>query len=104
MPWSHLLHDHLASPGEGDHVARLQHVVELCILNRPAASGIFLRKIKRGATETPIRVSSSTRLHRGDLHAVSCVDRRGGAIGAYGADAQAHRRPAESRAAVAPPT
>jgi putative transport protein len=33
---------------------------------RPAARGIFLRKIKRGATETPIPVLPSTKLHRGD--------------------------------------
>ena len=31
-----------------------------------AARGLFLRKIKRGATETPIPVLPSTRLHRGD--------------------------------------
>jgi putative transport protein len=33
---------------------------------QPAARGLFLRKIKRGATETPIPVLPSTRLHRGD--------------------------------------
>lgn len=32
----------------------------------PAARGVFLRKIKRGATETPIPVLASTKLQRGD--------------------------------------
>jgi putative transport protein len=32
----------------------------------PMARGVFLRKIKRGATETPIPVLPSTQLHRGD--------------------------------------
>jgi putative transport protein len=36
------------------------------LATRPAARGIFLRKIKRGATETPIPVLPSTKLHRGD--------------------------------------
>jgi putative transport protein len=36
------------------------------LATQPAARGLFLRKIKRGATETPIPVLPSTRLHRGD--------------------------------------
>ncbi|MEX3896240.1 aspartate-alanine antiporter [Paraburkholderia sp. BR10954] len=32
----------------------------------PAARGVFIRKIKRGPTETPIPVLPSTQLHRGD--------------------------------------
>ncbi|MFM0339101.1 aspartate-alanine antiporter [Paraburkholderia fungorum] len=32
----------------------------------PGARGVFLRKIKRGATETPIPVLPNTELHRGD--------------------------------------
>jgi putative transport protein len=32
----------------------------------PGARGVFIRKIKRGATETPIPVLPATKLHRGD--------------------------------------
>jgi putative transport protein len=36
------------------------------LATRPSARGVFLRKIKRGPTETQIPVLASTKLHRGD--------------------------------------
>jgi putative transport protein len=60
----------LAVPAEGVDVyvsAKAvdgQTLQQLAVL--PAARGVFIRKIKRGPTETPIPVLPSTQLHRGD--------------------------------------
>lgn len=60
----------LAVPAEGVDVyvsakdVDGQTLRELATL--PAARGVFIRKIKRGPTETPIPVLPSTQLHRGD--------------------------------------
>jgi putative transport protein len=60
----------LAVPAEGVDVYVTQKEVdgktlrELAVM--PAARGVFLRKIKRGATETQIPILPSTQLHRGD--------------------------------------
>jgi len=60
----------LAVPAEGVDVFVSAKAVdgstlqELALL--PAARGVFIRKIKRGPTETPIPVLPSTKLHRGD--------------------------------------
>ncbi len=60
----------LAVPAEGVDVYVTNKEIDGKTLQelagRPAARGIFLRKIKRGATETPIPVLPNTRLHRGD--------------------------------------
>jgi putative transport protein len=60
----------LAVPAEGVDVYVTNKEVDGKTLQelagRPAARGIFLRKIKRGATETPIPVLPNTQLHRGD--------------------------------------
>jgi putative transport protein len=60
----------LAVPAEGVDVyvsakaADGETLQELAV--RPGARGVFIRKIKRGPTETPIPVLPSTKLHRGD--------------------------------------
>jgi len=60
----------LAVPAEGVDVyvsaksVDGQTLQQLAVL--PAARGVFIRKIKRGPTETPIPVLPSTQLHRGD--------------------------------------
>lgn len=60
----------LAVPAEGVDVyvsakaVNGQTLQQLAVL--PAARGVFIRKIKRGPTETPIPVLPSTQLHRGD--------------------------------------
>jgi putative transport protein len=60
----------LAVPAEGVDVYITSKDVDGKTLTelatRPMARGVFLRKIKRGATETPIPVLPSTKLHRGD--------------------------------------
>ncbi|CAG4902373.1 aspartate-alanine antiporter [Paraburkholderia gardini] len=60
----------LAVPAEGVDVYVTSKDVEgktLAELGRlPAARGVFLRKIRRGATETQIPVLPGTKLHRGD--------------------------------------
>ncbi|CAG4923718.1 aspartate-alanine antiporter [Paraburkholderia saeva] len=60
----------LAVPAEGVDVYITSKEVDgktLTELARlPAARGVFLRKIKRGATETQIPVLPNTKLHRGD--------------------------------------
>jgi putative transport protein len=60
----------LAVPAEGVDVYVTNKEVDGKTLQelaaRPAARGIFLRKIKRGATETQIPILPSTKLHRGD--------------------------------------
>ncbi|MGF6779689.1 aspartate-alanine antiporter [Paraburkholderia sp. GAS334] len=60
----------LAVPAEGVDVYVTNKEVEGKTLRElgtlPAARGVFLRKIKRGATETPIPVLPNTQLHRGD--------------------------------------
>ncbi|MFM0278137.1 aspartate-alanine antiporter [Paraburkholderia sediminicola] len=60
----------LAVPAEGVDVYVTNKEVDGKTLQelaaRPLARGVFLRRIKRGATETPIPVLPSTRLHRGD--------------------------------------
>jgi putative transport protein len=60
----------LAVPAEGVDIYVTNKEVDGKTLQelaaQPAARGLFLRKIKRGATETPIPVLPNTRLHRGD--------------------------------------
>jgi putative transport protein len=60
----------LAVPAEGVDVFVTQKAVDGKTLKElgalPGARGVFLRKIKRGATETPIPVLPNTILHRGD--------------------------------------
>jgi putative transport protein len=60
----------LAVPAEGVDVYVTNKAVDgktLQELSRlPAARGVFLRKIKRGPTETPIPVLPNTKLYRGD--------------------------------------
>ncbi|WP_429300800.1 aspartate-alanine antiporter [Paraburkholderia sp. GAS199] len=60
----------LAVPAEGVDVYVTSKEVDgktLAELGKlPAARGVFLRRIKRGATETQIPVLASTKLHRGD--------------------------------------
>jgi putative transport protein len=60
----------LAVPAEGVDVYVTRKEVDGKTLKElaalPAARGVFLRKIKRGATETQIPIMPSTKLHRGD--------------------------------------
>ncbi|BAN25006.1 aspartate-alanine antiporter [Caballeronia insecticola] len=60
----------LAVPVEGVDIYVTNKEVESKTLaelaQMPGARGVFLRKIKRGATETPIPVLPSTKLQRGD--------------------------------------
>ncbi|SAL51164.1 aspartate-alanine antiporter [Caballeronia telluris] len=60
----------LAVPAEGVDVYITSKAVDGKTLTElatlPAARGVFLRKIKRGATETQIPVLPSTKLYRGD--------------------------------------
>jgi putative transport protein len=60
----------LAVPAEGVDVFVTSKEVDGKTLQElaglPAARGVFLRRIKRGATETQIPVLPSTKLHRGD--------------------------------------
>lgn len=60
----------LAVPAEGVDVYVSEKAVDGQTLQQlallPAARGVFIRKIKRGPTETPIPVLPSTQLHRGD--------------------------------------
>jgi putative transport protein len=60
----------LAVPAEGVDVYVTQKEVDGKTLKElgatPAARGVFLRKIKRGATETLIPILPNTQLHRGD--------------------------------------
>jgi putative transport protein len=60
----------LAVPAEGVDVYVTQKEVDGKTLRElgatPAARGVFLRKIKRGATETLIPILPNTQLHRGD--------------------------------------
>jgi len=60
----------LAVPAEGVDVYVTNKEVEGKTLQelalRPSSRGVFLRKIKRGATETQIPVLASTKLYRGD--------------------------------------
>ncbi|MGF6810140.1 putative transport protein [Paraburkholderia sp. Clong3] len=60
----------LAVPAEGVDVYVTSKVVDGKTLQElagmPLARGVFLRRIKRGPTETPIPILPSTKLHRGD--------------------------------------
>ena len=60
----------LAVPAEGVDVFVSAKAVDGSTLQElalmPAARGVFIRKLKRGPTETPIPVLPSTKLHRGD--------------------------------------
>ncbi len=60
----------LAVPAEGVDVYVTSKEVEDKTLQElarlPSSRGVYLRKIKRGPTETPIPVLPSTKLHRGD--------------------------------------
>jgi len=60
----------LAVPAEGVDVYVTNKAVEGQTLHElgklPGARGVYIRRIKRGPTETPIPVLPSTKLHRGD--------------------------------------
>ncbi|QYD71516.1 aspartate-alanine antiporter [Paraburkholderia edwinii] len=60
----------LAVPAEGVDVYVTNKAVEDKTLDElgklPNARGVYIRRIKRGATETPIPVLPNTKLHRGD--------------------------------------
>ncbi|PTR01786.1 putative transport protein [Paraburkholderia sp. GV068] len=63
--------DLLAVPVEGVDIYVTSKAIDNKTLQElstlPAARGVFLRKIKRGPTETPIPILPNTRLHRGDV-------------------------------------
>lgn len=63
--------DLLAVPVEGVDIYVTSKAIDNKTLQElstlPAARGVFLRKIKRGPTETPIPILPDTRLHRGDV-------------------------------------